>query len=100
MALAIAGSLPRVTESPDDASSWHKLHEEIKEKKATRLGLQMNTDIADDLSKTSLFPVLSVSLEWLGREEQDMFLSLVVLARGVGAPTAVLAARWEKVWFT
>ncbi|CAM9102671.1 unnamed protein product, partial [Sphacelaria rigidula] len=96
LALAIAGSLPCVTKSPDSALSWHELHREIKEKKTTRLGLQMSRDIADDKSKTSLFPVLSVSLEELGREEQDMFLSLVVLARGVGASTAMLAALWEK----
>ncbi|CAM9231963.1 unnamed protein product, partial [Sphacelaria rigidula] len=96
LALAIAGSLPCVTGSPDSAVSWHQLHLEIKAKKATRLGLQMSRDIADDKSKRSLYPVLSVSLEELGQEQQDMFLSLVVLARGVWASTAMLATLWEK----
>ncbi|CAM9482616.1 unnamed protein product, partial [Sphacelaria rigidula] len=96
LALAIVGSLPCVTGSPDSALSWQRLHIEIKKKKATRLGLQMSRDIADDKSKRSLYPVLSVSLEELGQEEQDMFLSLVVLTRGVWASTAMLAALWKK----
>ncbi|CAM9271660.1 unnamed protein product, partial [Sphacelaria rigidula] len=56
LALAIAGSLPCVIRSPDYALSWQQLHAEIKEKKATRLGLQMSTDCVDDPSKMSLFP--------------------------------------------
>ena len=57
----------------------------------------MSRDIAEDKSKTSLFSVLSVSLEELGEEEEVMFLCLVVLARGVWASTAMLATLWEKV---
>ena len=57
----------------------------------------MNADIGDDPTKLSLFPVLDLSLESLGEDEQRLFLSLVVLARGALAPAPMLASIWEKV---
>ena len=57
----------------------------------------MNTGIGDDPTKLSLFPVLDLSLESLGEDEQRLFLSLVVLARGVVAPAPMLANLWQKV---
>ena len=57
----------------------------------------MNADTGDDPTKLSLFPVLDLSLESLGEDEQRLFLSLVVLARGVLAPVSMLASIWQKV---
>ena len=57
----------------------------------------MNAGIGDDQTKLSLFPVLDLSLESLGEDEQHLFLSLVVLARGVSAPIPMLASIWQKV---
>eukprot|EP00752_Nemacystus_decipiens_P017370 g15565.t2 len=96
LTLAIAGSLRSVTDSPNCASAWQKLHSEIVRKKATVRGPQMNADNTDDPTKLSLFPVLDLSLESLGEDEQRFFLSLVVLARGVLAPASMLASIWQK----
>eukprot|EP00752_Nemacystus_decipiens_P009335 g8343.t1 len=96
LTLAIAGSLRSVTDSPNSASAWHKLHSEIVQKKTTARGPRMNTDIGHDPTKLSLFPVLDLSLESLGEEEQRLFLSLVVLARGALAPASMLASIWQK----
>lgn len=57
----------------------------------------MEVDSDDDPTKRSLFPVLDLSLESLGGGEQHLFLSLVVLARGVLAPASMLASIWQKV---
>ena len=57
----------------------------------------MNADVGDDPTKLSLFPVLDLSVESFGEDEQRLFLSLVVLARGVLAPAPMLASIWQKV---
>eukprot|EP00752_Nemacystus_decipiens_P005303 g4810.t1 len=96
LTLAIAGSLRSVTDSPNSPSAWQKLHSEIKHKRTTARGLRMNADGSDDPTKQSLFRVLDLSLDSLGEDEQHLFLSLVVLARGVLAPTPMLASIWQK----
>ena len=57
----------------------------------------MDADIGDDRTKESLFHVLDLSLRYLDRHQQRLFLSLVVLARGVSAPAAMLASIWDEV---
>ena len=57
----------------------------------------MDADIGDDSTKLSLFSVLDLSLVWMSRDEKRLFLSLVVLARGVLATLATLASLWRKV---
>ena len=57
----------------------------------------MDADIGDDSTKLSLFSVLDLSLVWMSRDEKRLFLSLVVLARGVLATIAMLASLWQKV---
>lgn len=57
----------------------------------------MDADVGDDRTKESLFHVLDLSLKYLGRHQQRLFLSLVVLARGVSAPAPMLASIWDKV---
>lgn len=57
----------------------------------------MDADIGDDRTKKSLFPVLELSLDSLGGDRERLFLSLVVLARGVSAPAPMLASIWDKV---
>ena len=97
LTVAIAGSLRTVTNNPDSASAWQKLHFEIQKKKATAQGPQMNASVGDDPTKLSLFPVLDLSLESLGEDEKRLFLSLVVLTHGALAPTPMLASIWQKV---
>eukprot|EP00752_Nemacystus_decipiens_P009291 g8302.t1 len=96
LTLAIAGSLPSVADSPNCGSAWQKLHSEIEQKKSTARGPRMNAGSDDDPTKLSLFPVLDLSLESLGKDEQRLFLSLVVLARGVLASVPMLASIWQK----
>lgn len=57
----------------------------------------MNADVGDDPTKLSMFSVLDLSLDSLGEDEQNLFLRLVVLARGVLAPASMLASIWQKV---
>ena len=97
LTLAIAGSLPSVIATPNSVLAWRKLYQEISQKKGTPRGPQMDADEGDDPTKLSLFGVLDLSLEFLGSEMQYLFLSLVVLARGVWAPTSMLASIWHKV---
>lgn len=97
LALAIAGSLRCVREAPDSALVWRELHSEIGRIKQSRRGLQMAADADEEPLQSSLFPVLGLSFERLRVQEQDSFLSLVVLARGVPAPVAMLANLWDKV---
>lgn len=97
LTLAIAGSLRFVKDYPNSAATWRQLASEIAQKKKTVRGPQMDADIGDDLTKKSLFPVLDLSLESLGGDEQRLLLSLVVLARGVSAPAPMLASIWQKV---
>ena len=97
LTLAIAGSLEAVTANPNSAPAWHKLHSEIEQRKRTHHGPEMNADNSDDSTKLSLFAVLDMSLVQLGRDERRLFLSLVVLARGVVAPAPMLANLWQKV---
>lgn len=59
----------------------------------------MDASVGDDPTKRALFPVLDLSLESLGEEEQCLFLSLVVLALGVSASASMLASLWQKVQF-
>lgn len=97
MALAIAGSPPCVTESPNSAQYWDKLHLQIKEKKkAICSGTQTGTGTASDPSEISLFAALSIRLESFGRDAKNSFLSLVVLRGGVVASTGMLMALWGK----
>jgi len=97
LALAIAGSLPSVTDSPNSALAWSQVCSEI-EKNNTRVpGLQMAADIRDDLTPRSLFSVLNLSVESLNSDEQRRFLGLVVLPRGVSAPIPMLASIWQTV---
>eukprot|EP00903_Cladosiphon_okamuranus_P009156 g8749.t1 len=96
LTLAIAGSLRFVKEHPNSASTWRRLASEIAKKKKTGLGPQMDAGIGDDRTKKSLFPVLGLSLEYLGEDEQRLLLSLVVLAPGVSAPVTMLASIWQK----
>ncbi|CAM9466798.1 unnamed protein product, partial [Ectocarpus fasciculatus] len=96
LALAIAGSLRCVREAPDSALVWRELHSEIGRTRRSRRGLQMAADSDEEPSQSSLFPVLGLSFERLRAQEQDSFLSLVVLARGVPAPVAMLANLWDK----
>ncbi|CAB1096625.1 unnamed protein product [Ectocarpus sp. CCAP 1310/34] len=63
----------------------------------TILGPQMDADIGDNPTKESLFHVLDLSLKYLGRHQHRLFLSLVVLARGVSAPAPMLASIWDMV---
>ena len=97
LTLAIAGSLQFVKDSPNSAATWSQLASEIVRKKKTVLGPRMDADIGDDLTKRSLFPVLELSLEALGEDEQRRFLNFVVLAPGVLATIAMLASMWQKV---
>ncbi|CBJ27849.1 NB-ARC and TPR repeat-containig protein [Ectocarpus siliculosus] len=96
LTLVIAGSLRCVREAPDSALAWRELHSEIERIKRSSRGLEMATDSDEEPSQSSLFPVLSLSFERLKVQEQDSFLSLAVLARGVPAPVAMLANLWDK----
>lgn len=56
----------------------------------------MPPGITQAKSKSALFPVLGLGVDQLGEDAQTLFLSLVVLARGIAAPVDMLTNLWEQ----
>lgn len=96
MAVAMAGSLPSIRRSPNGVEAWRSLHLEIAKKKRQRRGLRMANDITSDRSKSTMFPILGLSMDQLGEDARTLFFNLVVLARGVPAPVDMLTNLWEQ----
>lgn len=97
MAVAIAGSL--VSDTPNSAPAWIKLRKTICDKQKSLPGLPQAPDDGNAGEESPLLPVLELSFGTMGKDDQQLFLKLVVLAHDILVPLPMLANLWEKVCF-